>query len=109
MKAENQKLRDENNLLKGEQTKPKINGSKRNDDISSENERKKLNSPKKRKSNSRKDKIEIHNTEIRKVDRSILPEDAVSKGYSYVTIRDIIMKPWNTNYQLESFLLSFRR
>jgi len=103
VKAENQKLRDENNLLKGEQTKPTINGSKRNDDISSENERKKLNSPKKRKSTSRKDKIEIHNTEIRKVDRSILPEDAVSKGYSYVTIRDIIMKSWNTNYQLEVF------
>jgi len=103
VKAENQKLRDENNLLKGEQTKPTINGSKRNDDISSGNERKKLNSPKKRKSTSRKDKIEIHNTEIRKVDRSILPEDAVSKGYSYVTIRDIIMKSWNTNYQLEVF------
>jgi hypothetical protein len=48
VKAENQKLRDENNLLKGEQTKPTINGSKRNDDISSENERKKLNSPKKK-------------------------------------------------------------
>jgi cell division protein FtsB len=39
LKAENQKLRDEINLLKGEQTKPKIRGSKRNDDISSENER----------------------------------------------------------------------
>jgi hypothetical protein len=103
VKAENQKLRDENNLLKGEQTKPKINGSKRNDDISSENERKEINSPKKRKSKTRKDKIEIHNTEIRRVDKSILPEDAVSKGYSYVTIRDIIIKPWNTNYQLEVF------
>lgn len=103
LKSENQKLRDENNLLKGEQIGPKINGSKKNDDISSENERKKLNSPKKRKSNSRKDKVEIHNTEILKVDRSILPEDAVSKGYRYVTIRDIIVKPWNTNYQLEFF------
>jgi cell division protein FtsB len=38
-KAENQKLRDEINLLKGEQTKPKIRGSKKNDDISSEKER----------------------------------------------------------------------
>jgi len=103
LNSENQKLRDENNLLKGEQTKPKINGSKRNDDFSSENERKKLDSPKKRESNSRKDKIEIHNTEIREVDRFILPVDAVSKGYRYVTIRDIIIKPWNTEYQLEIF------
>ena len=30
LKAENQKLRDEINLLKGEQTKPKIRGSKKN-------------------------------------------------------------------------------
>ena len=103
LNSENQKLRDENNLLKGEQIKPKINGSKRNDDVSSETERKKLNPPKKRESNSRKDKVEIHNTEIREVDRSTLPEDAVSKGYRYVTIRDIIVKPWNTNYRLEVF------
>jgi len=38
LKAENQKFRDEINLLKGEQTKPKIRGSKKNEDISSEKE-----------------------------------------------------------------------
>jgi len=103
LKVENQKLRDENNLLKDEQTKPKIRGSKKNDDISSENERKQRNPRKDRESNSRKDKIEIHQTETCKVDRSILPEDAVSKGYRYATIRDIIVKPWNTYYQLEVF------
>ena len=101
--ADRQKLRDEINLLKGEQTKPKIRGSKKNDDISSENERKQRNPRKDRESNSRKDKIEIHQTETCKVDRSILPEDAVSKGYRYATIRDIIVKPWNTYYQLEVF------
>jgi hypothetical protein len=41
LKAENQKLRDEINLLKGEQTKPKIRVSKKSEDISSENERRK--------------------------------------------------------------------
>ena len=40
-------LRDEINLLKGEQTKPKIRGSKKNDDISSENERKQTKTSKK--------------------------------------------------------------
>ena len=39
LKAENQKLRDEINLLKGEKAKPKIRGSKKNEDISSEKER----------------------------------------------------------------------
>jgi len=41
LKPENQKLRDEINLLKGEQTKPKIRGSKKSEDISSEKERRK--------------------------------------------------------------------
>ena len=41
LKAENQKLRDEINLLKDEQTKPNIRGSKKNEDISSEKERQK--------------------------------------------------------------------
>lgn len=45
LKAENQKLRDEINLLKGEQTKRKIRGSKRNEDISSEKERRKRKIP----------------------------------------------------------------
>ena len=69
LKAENQKLRDEINLLKGEQTKPKIRGSKKNDDISSENERRQRNLRKDRKSNSRTNKIEIHHTETCRVDR----------------------------------------
>jgi cell division protein FtsB len=42
LKAKNQKLRDEINLLKGEQTKPKIRGSKKNEDISSETERRNI-------------------------------------------------------------------
>ena len=45
LKADNQKLRDEINLLKGEQTKPKIRGSKKNEDISSEKERQKRECP----------------------------------------------------------------
>jgi hypothetical protein len=103
LKAEIQKLRDEINLLKGEQTKPKILGSKKNDDMSSENERKERNPLKTRNSNTRKDKIEIHHTEICRVDKSILPNDAVFKGYSCVTIRDINLEPWNTNYRREVF------
>ena len=103
LKVENQKLRDEINLLKGEQTKPRIRGSKKNDDISSENERKERNPLKTRESNTRKDKIEIHHTETCIVDKSILPNDSIFNGYRYVTIRDIVVKPWNTNYEIEIF------
>lgn len=45
LKAENQKLRDEINLLKGEQAKPQIRGSKKNRNISSEKERKMRKTP----------------------------------------------------------------
>src|SRR5450759_705389 len=103
LKVENQNLRDEINLLKGEQTKPRIRGSKKNDDISSENERKERNPLKTRESNARKDKIEIHHTETCRVDKSILPNDSIFNGYRYVTIRDIVVKPWNTNYEIEIF------
>ncbi|MDP4227955.1 MAG: hypothetical protein Q8910_16470, partial [Bacteroidota bacterium] len=53
--------------------------------------------------NSRKDKIEIHHTETCRVDTSILPDDAVFKGYRCVMIRNIIVKPWNINYKVEVF------
>ena len=42
---DNQKLRDAINLLKVEQAKPKIRGSKKNEDISSEKERRKIKLP----------------------------------------------------------------
>ncbi len=103
LKAEIQMLRDENNLLKGEQTKPNIRGSKKKDDISSEDERNQRKPQKDRKNNTRIDKIEIHRAETCKVDRSTLPEDAIFKGYSPVVIRDIIVKPWNTKYFKEHF------
>src|SRR5665647_926308 len=102
-KEQIQMLRDEINLLKGEQTKPNIRGSKKKDDISSEQERNQRKPQKNRESNSRIDKIEIHQTETCKVDMSTLPEDAVFKGYSPVVIRDIIVKPWNTKYLIEHF------
>ncbi len=57
-KEQIQMLRDEINLLKGEQTKPNIRGSKKKDDISSEQERNQRKPQKNRESNSRIDKIE---------------------------------------------------
>ena len=102
-KEQIQMLRDEISLLKGEQTKPNIRGSKKKDDISSENERNQRKPQKNRKSNTRIDRIEIHRAEACKVDRTTLPEDAVFKGYSPVVIRDIIVKPFNTKYQIELF------
>ena len=103
LNAENQKFRDEINLLKGEQTKPKIRGSKKSEDISSEKERQKRKPLQQKASKSKLDKIEIHRIETCKVDRSVLPSDAYSKGYRDVVIQDISIKPMNTNFRIEIF------
>ncbi|MEA3324047.1 MAG: hypothetical protein U9Q37_02760 [Euryarchaeota archaeon] len=61
LKSENQKLRDEISLMKGEQPKPDIKPPRKkpNVDIFSEEERKPKNTPKNKKSKTKKDKIKI--------------------------------------------------
>jgi hypothetical protein len=105
LKAEIQKLRDENNLLKGEQVKPDIKPSrnKPNEDISSENERRPKNSPKEKKSKSKKHKIKIARTEVCKVDQSVLPDDAEFKGYQSVVVQEITIKTENVEYKKEVY------
>ena len=104
LKAENQKLRDENSLLKGEQGKPKIRGNKKpGENISSEKDRKKREKKKKKKSKAKKHKIKIDRTEVCKVDRSNLPQDAEFKGYESVIVQEILIKTDNVEYKKEVF------
>ena len=109
LKTENQKLRDEINLLKGEQGKPNIPSSKKKQkgDISSENERKKQEPPKPKKSKSKKHKIKIDRTEICTVDLTDLPDDVEFKGYQTVVVQGIIIKTDNVEYQKEVYYSSF--
>lgn len=125
LQDENQKLKDEINRLKGEQGKPEIKGknnkedsqkddAKNNRDISSENERKPRNNsdnndenpnPKKRK-RKRHPKllnIAIDREEICPVDPSILPDDAVFKGYEDVVIQDIKIETDHVKYRREVY------
>ncbi|MBI5747562.1 MAG: hypothetical protein HZA00_00440 [Nitrospinae bacterium] len=89
LQEENQRLRDEINRLKGEQGKPKIkpDNKTKDQDISSEKERKE-DTPTNGRS-SIKDKITINRTQICKVDKAQLPDDAVFKGYETVTVQDL--------------------
>ncbi|MBI4217928.1 MAG: transposase [Elusimicrobia bacterium] len=84
-----QRLRDENNRLKGEQGKPPIKpGTKKNNqDISSEKERKQNNHQGQK--GSKKDAIEIDRTQICEVDKEKLPPDAEFKGYDIVVVQDL--------------------
>ena len=105
LKTENQKLRDEINLLKGEQGKPNIPSSKKKQkgDISSENERKKQEPPKQKRSKAKKHKIKIDRTEICTVDQTDLPDDAEFKGYQDIVVQGIIIKTDNVEYKKEVY------
>ncbi len=105
LRVENQKLRDENNLLKGEQSKPNIKPSKKmpNEDISSEEERKPKNTPKNKKSKTKKPKMKIDRVEVCEVDKDILPDDAEFKGYQSVVVQEIIIKTDNVEYKKEIY------
>ncbi|MCD4810719.1 MAG: transposase [Methanosarcinales archaeon] len=105
LKTEIQKLRDEINLLKGEQGKPDIPSSKKKQkgDISSENERKKQEPPKQKRSKAKKHKIKIDRTEICTVDQTDLPDDAEFKGYQDIVVQGIIIKTDNVEYKKEVY------
>ena len=104
LKAELQKKSDELNRLKGEQGKPKFPISKKKSgDISSEKERQTLIPPGEKKSKEKLSKIKIDFTEVCKVDRTILPEDAEFKGYETVVVQDIVISTKNTAYKKEIF------
>ena len=68
--------------------------------ISSEKQRIFENTTKSRRTN--KD-IEIHEVKKITVDKSILPVDAIFKGYKTYTVQDIKFYPWNTLYKLEEY------
>ncbi len=103
--AENQKLRDEISLMKGEQPKPDIKPSRKRpgEDISSEDERKTRNPPKDKKSKTKKPKIKIDRVEICEVDKDILPDDAEFKGYQSVVVQEILIKTDNVEYKKEIY------
>src|SRR3990172_2144057 len=82
--AENQRLRDEVNRLKGEQGKPQIKANSPQSpsaDHSSEKERRK---PRQRTKGGKKANIRIDREQVLEVDRVRLPMDAVFKGYEEV-------------------------
>jgi hypothetical protein len=105
LKEENQKIRDENNRLKGERGKPDIRPQKRDSkDISSEDERKQRNKDKKnKKSKQKKNKIKIDRTVKLAIPKDQLPEDAIFKGYTKSVVQDIIIKTDNIEFTKEIY------
>jgi hypothetical protein len=114
LKEQNQQLKDEVNCLKGEQGKPTIKANSQASDHSSEKERKQNDdssnghSNKDEKKNKRQRKPKLANVKIDReqicpIDKSILPKDAQSKGYSDIVIQDIKIITDNVKYRREMY------
>lgn len=108
-----QRLRDEVNRLKGEQGKPKIRPGKpkggsegsggQNRDVSSEKERRQGKHGSGKRKGKKKDQINIDRTEMREVDKALLPPDAVFKGYAESTVQDLIIETETVLFRKEVY------
>lgn len=121
--AENQQLKNKINVLKGEQGKPDIKSNNRKKkNISSEQERKDDKpSPKQGddqktadndaqnpKKNTRNRRPKLPNIKIDReykceIDQSILPPDAINKGFTDTVIQDIKIITDNVKYRRETY------
>jgi hypothetical protein len=97
---EMQRLRDENNRLKGEQGKPDIKPNKPARHLSSEKERRES---KPHHQASKQAQIKIDRVEVLKVDRALLPQDGQFKGYEEVVVQDIDIRPENITFRKEKY------
>ena len=101
--AENQRLRDELNRLKGEQGAPAIKANTPQPppkDPSSEQERRK---PKTWSKGRKTDRIAIDREPVVQVDPTHLPSEAVFKGYEDVVVQDVIFRTDNVLFHKEKF------
>lgn len=96
-----QRLRDENNRLKGEQGKPKISPNvKANTAVSSEKDRR-VSKPH-HKSNKQA-QVKIDRVEVLTVEKESLPDDAQFKGYEDVIVQDVVFRTDNVRFRKEKY------
>src|SRR5438874_9880223 len=96
-----QRLRDENNRLKGEQGKPKIlPNTKAKASLSSEKERRESKPHHKATKHA---EIRIDRAEAVKVDEEHVPADAQFKGYEDVIVQDIAFRTENIRFRKEKY------
>jgi hypothetical protein len=102
LQAENQRLRDEINRLKGESGKPTIppGAPPGAADHSSERERRQ---PRPWTKKGKKETLRIDRTEVVRVDPAILPPDAQFKGYAEVVVQDLIVRADTIRFRKETY------
>jgi Transposase IS66 family len=96
-----QRLRDENNRLKGEQGKPKIlPNTTANTALSSEKERR-VSKPHHK--TNKHAQIKIDRVEVVKVEKEHLPADVQFKGYQDVIVQDLAFHTENVRFRKEKY------
>lgn len=104
LRAEVQRLRDENNRLKGEQGRPTITANTKPaaaaGDHSSERERWR-STP--RQGSGKLQQLAIDRTEVLAVDPALLPPDAEFKGHEPVVVQDVVFRTDNVLFQKEKW------
>ncbi len=101
--AENQRLRDENNRLKGEQGKPDIQASVKPKAPKSHSSEKERHQTRQRHGKKKTANLVIDREEVVKVDQAVLPWDAVFKGYEELVVQDILLKTDNVRFLKEKY------
>jgi hypothetical protein len=101
--AENQRLRDEINRLKGEQGVPAINPNTPQPPPKPHSSEKERRQPKIWSKDRKTDRIAIDREQMAPADPAHLPLDAVFKGYEDVVVQDIIFRTDNILFHTEKW------
>jgi hypothetical protein len=104
LKEEVQQLRDEIATLKGQKPRPKIppsalEGSQSKDKQNDKNKLSRGKHPRRKKTKN----LEIHARN--RIKPASIPKEAIFKGCQKFTVQDIILRPYNTVYELERWQL----
>ncbi len=101
--AENQRLRDEINRLKGEQGVPAIKPNTPQAPPKNHSSEKERRQPKSWSKDRKTDRIAIDREQVAQVDPTHLPLDAVFKGYEDVVVQDVLFRTDNVLFHKEKF------
>lgn len=101
--VENQRLRDENNRLKGEQGKPKIKGNTSKPPPTNHSSEAERHQSRQRHKRSKKAEIQIDREQVVEVDPTVLPKDAKLKGYENVVVQDILLQTDNIRFYKQKY------
>jgi len=97
--AENQRLRDELNRLKGEQGKPDIKGNTPKPPPAVHSSERERREPRPRQKRPKQATLHIDRTQVLNIDPATLPPDAEFKGYETVVVQDVVVQTDNVQFQ----------